>query len=356
MPRLPYPPARAPSRSAPERLGSFWNQVGLVAFALILGSTPAEADPATSYYAAIDSTNSASLRQSLHALVDDHQRYPYTSTATDTWDILEEAQSDPEAEGFILDLYGDRSLVREGGGNSEYNREHTWPKSYGFPSDSSQNSAYTDCHMLFLADSGYNSSRSNKPYGSCDASCTEKPTGDAFDESPLPGVYPGQSNWTKAGVWETWGERRGDVARALLYADIRYEGGHHGDTGASEPDLILTDALALIQTTPGNASVAYMGDLSTLLQWHNQDPPDQGERARNDIVESYQGNRNPFIDHPEWVDCVFSEVCDSAPIPLPTLNPAFLAVWILTMAFTGVAMAHRFSSETRAASKKTPRH
>jgi len=55
-----------------------------------------------------------------------------------------------------------------------------------------------------------------------------------------------------------------------------------------------------------NALVIYMGKLSTLLEWSEQDPPDDKERSRNDAVFSYQTNRNPFIDHPEWARCVFT--------------------------------------------------
>jgi endonuclease I len=43
-----------------------------------------------------------------------------------------------------------------------------------------------------------------------------------------------------------------------------------------------------------------MGLLSTLLQWHQQDPPNGAERIRNEAIQEFQGNRNPFIDHPEW--------------------------------------------------------
>jgi endonuclease I len=43
-----------------------------------------------------------------------------------------------------------------------------------------------------------------------------------------------------------------------------------------------------------------MGLLSTLIAWHQADPPDDAERARNEVIYSFQGNRNPFIDHPEW--------------------------------------------------------
>jgi hypothetical protein len=131
------------------------------------------------------------------------------------------------------------------------------------------------------------------------------------------GEYPGDSNWRTGsgptGSWETWtgdlGGRRGDVARALFYLDVRYDGSDHQD-GSEEPDLILTDDRALIVSDNTNPQdPAYMGVLSTLLEWHDQDPPDDVERARNEVVFAAQGNRNPFIDHPEWVRCVFVEGC-----------------------------------------------
>src|SRR3546814_14573384 len=79
---------------------------------------------------------------------------------------------------------------------------------------------------------------------------------------------------------------------------IRYEGGRDAHTDQSEPDLELTDNRSLIVKTSG--SPAYMGLLSTLLAWHQADPPADAERGRNEVVYSFQGNRNPFIDHPHW--------------------------------------------------------
>jgi hypothetical protein len=93
--------------------------------------------------------------------------------------------------------------------------------------------------------------------------------------------------------------------------DVRYEGGTHGVTSASEPDLILTDDLQLIDDsrTGKNEATGYMGMLSVLLDWHRQDPVDPVEMQHHETVASFQGNRNPFIDHPEWASCVFEGQC-----------------------------------------------
>ncbi len=93
----------------------------------------------------------------------------------------------------------------------------------------------------------------------------------------------------------------------MLYLDVRYEGGTHGVTGMAEPNLVLTDDWQAIDDcrTGLNETVAYMGKLSVLLQWHEEDPVDLVEEARHEVVASAQGNRNPFIDQPDWVICVF---------------------------------------------------
>lgn len=266
--------------------------------------------PGNDYYQGVNLANASTLRASLHAIIDDHQRFPYSSSATDTWDVLEFADEDPLNPGRILDVYRNASYQKYGAGNTEYNREHTWPKSYGFTNDGSTNYPYTDTHMLFLSDSGYNSSRGNKPYANCLSGCTERTTVAHNGEGGGSGVFPGNSNWYSTTYWQTWGDRKGDVARALLYMDVRYEGGTHGVTGAAEPNLILTDDPGLIQSSGSNLSVAYMGRLADLLQWHAEDPVDDKERLRNEAVYSYQGNRNPFIDHPEWAACIFQNQCN----------------------------------------------
>jgi len=81
----------------------------------------------------------------------------------------------------------------------------------------------------------------------------------------------------------------------MFYMDVRYEG------TSGEPNLILTDIPSQI-----NSSNTFMGKLGTLLAWHYGDPVSPAERQRNDrVFADFQRNRNPFIDHPEWVDAVF---------------------------------------------------
>ncbi len=299
------------SDAASDWLRNDFDGAGLGGFPGDLGPSEAYNTPGLAnrrrledYYATADTGDPATLRSTLHEIIDDHIRHEYTADVTDTWDILDPASEDPNEPFNILDVYKNASYPKAGAGNGNYDREHTWPKSYGFSSNSYTNSPYTDCHHLFPADGSYNGSRSNKPFDTCDGACEEWTTDVNNNSGGGSGVYPGNSNWTDASRWETWVGRRGDVARAVMYMALRYEGGTHGVTGFDEPDLVLTDNPALIQTT--SSSPAYMGILSTVLAWHIADPVDGLERHRADVVWQHQGNRNPFIDHPRWADCVFA--------------------------------------------------
>ncbi len=258
------------------------------------------------YYAHVNTSSPSQLRCSLHETIKGHTAYPYSGGGIDTWAILEIADEDPTSANKILDVYRNHSYTkissRAGTGSGlTYNREHTWPKSLGFSSATGNlglpNSPHTDTHMLYLSDTNYNSDRGNSPYGNC-SGCTERATEAYNGAGGGSGVYPGNSNWFSSSYFQTWGKRKGDVARAVMYMAIRYEGDKHPTTGQNEPDLELTDNPSLIVATSG--SPAYMGLMSTLLAWHQADPPDAAERARDEVIYSFQGNRNPFIDHPEW--------------------------------------------------------
>ena len=183
------------------------------AIAVLFASLTAQAPP--TYYNSINTTSAATLRQTLHTRIHDHTRIPYTATGTDTWVVLEQADQNPANAGAILDLYKNSSYAKVGSGIGPYDREHSWPKSYGFPNDVSTNYPYTDCHHLFLCDSVYNSTRSNRAYATTNAAASERTTTLTNGVGGGAGIYPGNSNWTDAilttGSWETWGDRRGDV-------------------------------------------------------------------------------------------------------------------------------------------------
>lgn len=266
------------------------------------------------YYAQVNTSSPDQLRCSLHATIRGHTSYPYSGSGTNTWTILELAQEDPNDPGKIVDVYRNRSYNkvsdRAGTGSGiTYNREHTWPNSLGFPSATGNlgkpNAPYTDTHMLWLSDTQWNSDRGNKPYANCATNCGERTTEANGGVGGGGGVYPGNSNWVKTpdgnqGSFETWNHRKGEMARAIFYMAIRYEGGVDPVSGQDEPELELTDDRSHIVQMNNYSQTAYMGLLADLLAWHQADPPDAAELARNEVIQSFQGNRNPFVDHPEW--------------------------------------------------------
>ena len=155
-----------------------------------------------------------------------------------------------------------------------WNREHTWPKSHGFPSSSQY--GYTDAHHLRPTDCDVNSTRGNKDFDN-GGSLVNKTT-DCYTDSDS---------------FEPRDEVKGDCARMIFYMAVRYE----GDDG-SMPDLRIVNSTG--------TSGATLGKLSTLLQWHLDDPVDDRERQRNQrIFDNWQHNRNPFIDYPEAVELIW---------------------------------------------------
>ena len=287
------------------------------------------------YYAQVNTSSAEQLRCTLHLTIRGHTAYPYSGSGTNTWTILETAQANPDNPNQVLDVYRNRLYTavadRAGTGSGlTYNREHTWPNSLGFPSQTGDhglpNAPYTDTHMLYLSDTQWNADRSNSPYGNCPvaASCGERTTEVNGGFGGGSGVYPGNSNWVNNNTFETWNHRKGDVARAVMYMAIRYEGGTDPTSGQAEPNLELTDNRALIVGSSNYNVPAYMGLLSDLLAWHAADPPDAAEVARNDVIQTFQGNRNPFIDHPEWATLALFQSSNPATC-LPLANDLIFA-------------------------------
>jgi endonuclease I len=242
------------------------------------------------YYDTAENLEGSELKSALHAIISDHVKYPYTSTSTDIWDILKATDEDPNNSDNVILLYTGRSQAKtlnsgeaSPNGSNRWNREHVWSKSHGFPVEN--DTAYTDVHHLRPADESVNSSRSNLD----------------FDNGGVAHVEATDCNYD-GNSWEPRDAVKGDVARMMFYMVVRYDPGYHTDN--SLYDLELVDYAGVdIGDPPGEP---LFGKLSTLIQWHLQDPVDAFEQNRNEVAYGYQGNRNPFIDYPQWVESIFS--------------------------------------------------
>lgn len=236
------------------------------------------------YYAYAKDKSGIALFTALHEIINDHQEYPYTSSNTDTWDILRQADQDPNnAENVVL-IYSRESVnaAQEYNNGNGWNREHVWAKSRGDFGTSTGTG--TDVHNLRASNININEKRSNHSFDYCTSGCVSI-SNCKYSES---GAF---------GVFEPRDEDKGDVARIIFYMAVRYEGDRAG-----EPDL------KLLNNTQSTASKEpYHGVKNTLLEWHKQDPVDDFERHRNAVIYQFQENRNPFIDYPDLVDYLWGD-------------------------------------------------
>ena len=236
------------------------------------------------YYNSANDLSGEFLKTTLHNIIKDHTEYPYTSSSTDIWDILKETDKDTLNPDNVILFYSGWSVnaAQEYNSAQGWSREHVWAKSHGsFDTDIGIG---TDVHSLKPCDISVNSARGN----------------DDFDNGGE--IYIDGDGETECRTdydsWEARDAVKGDVARMLFYMATRYNGGN------DEPDLKLVDAVNTYEID--GTEKGYHGKLSTLLQWHKEDPVDSFEIRRNDIIYSYQGNRNPYIDHPEYVEKIWS--------------------------------------------------
>jgi len=241
--------------------------------ALVLSGCACGEEPA-GYYATAEGKTGPALRQALHDIIDGHQFLEYTRTD----EAMALTDRDPDNPGSVILIYSRRTEPASCC-TGEWNREHVWPNSFGIDSNLP---AHSDLHNLRPSDYDVNQRRGHKYFDESDeaAQSYQEP---AHNEAPLSSA--------DFDSWEPPESIKGDIARAMFYMAIRYEG------GPGEPDLELTDDVSEISTTNDK-----MGRLTTLLVWHLIDPVSDIERERNEGVFVKQGNRNPFVDHPEWVN------------------------------------------------------
>jgi len=229
------------------------------------------------YYIGLDGKADGTLRQAIQGIIA-NPNVVRAQTYTDVIDILNEADQNPANSNQVWLVYSEEGRAKldfqtTSDNNGKWNREHTFPRSragyqsieadevadgidtFWVSSVDSLRHGNSDAHALRAADGQENGVRNNQHYGE----------------------YNGPAG--------TQGSFKGDVARSVLYMEIRYNG------------------LEIVNGFPN--VTGQLGDLATLLEWHRNDPPDDFEMNRNNVIFNWQRNRNPFIDNPELVEYIW---------------------------------------------------
>lgn len=218
------------------------------------------------------------------------------------WDIYSDVPGGNPAYYYMV---GQDQCGTYSGEGDCYNREHSFPKSWW---GGTQDTQYTDLNHIFATDGYVNMKRSNYPYGDVGNATWTSTNGSKL------GTYANTSDYDGT-VFEPIDAYKGDVARALFYMATRYKDKIPQwvqDYGGS------TDIDVVFQSD-GSFNPWYY---AMMYQWHLQDPVSAKERMRNDSVYKVQGNRNPYIDHPEFVCLVFGNLFVDDPSNFTANSPS----------------------------------
>lgn len=284
--------------------------LGLIFFTLGLSQIP------NNYYNGTSGLTGKDLKTKLSQIITaNHTDQGYGSGSSGLWLAYKTTDRDKyyENDNTILDMYSENPTPSVPGINNDaysynfgqsnvggnqcgsanqnregfcYNREHSLPKSYFGGQNATPMSS--DAHFIIPSDYYVNSKRADYNYGEVGATSMEFTNGTKIGYS----VTPGFSNI----VFEPINEFKGDFARMHLYFITRYESQLPSFFALNKPD------------SPFDGST-YQGFktwyINMLLRWSAQDPVSQKEIDRNNAVYAYQGNRNPYIDHPEWINVIW---------------------------------------------------
>ena len=228
------------------------------------------------YYKSINSSmtggTNGTLRQALTELIDNPKVYTYKGNDSDCLGYLL-STTDVDKDGKMVLFYSQDKITPETSGR--WNREHVWPQSlsgglYG------KEGPGADMHHIRPTAINTNSNRGNLKYGNVNHSTANESHNTTYGTNTLSGWYGG-------GYFEPLDTVKGDAARICLYMYTCY---------------YASGSLKLNNVAK---------DIKTLVDWSNLDLPSEQEKIRNEKVYALQGNRNPYIDHPEWVNKIFGD-------------------------------------------------
>ncbi len=269
---------------------------------LVLNSVYGQAP--SNYYDGTAGLSGASLKSKLKTIITNgHQDNGYGNLLT----AFQSTDRDYfyENDGTVMDMYSENPTgtdpyiynhgVKQCGNYSVegdcYNREHVVPQSL-FNQNLPMRS---DVHFVTPTDGKVNGMRSNYPFGKVGSTSFTSLNGSKLGSSVSAG-YAGT-------VFEPIDEFKGDIARMILYFVTRYE---TQLSGFSSGNILGSTAYPGLQTW----------ELKQLLEWNNLDPVSPFEIARNNAAFTYQGNRNPYIDRPEFVALIWGAYMGVADVDL----------------------------------------
>lgn len=266
---------------------SMYKTILFIYFSFIMADIP------DGYYNSAEGLSGNTLKMALHDVIDNHDVQSYGSLhdhfeTTDrqfdntVWDMYSDNPNGNSA--YIYHFIDSDHCGNYSGEGDCYNREHSWPKSW-FNNASPMNS---DLFHLYPTDGYVNGHRGNYPYGEVGNATWTSTNGSKKGYSSSSG-YSGI-------VFEPIDEYKGDLARTYFYMSTRY---YSEDTSWDNTDMT-------------NGAELKNWAVDVLLNWHQLDPVSNKELNRNDEVYLIQENRNPFIDHPEWVECIWTDNCELA--------------------------------------------
>lgn len=288
-------------------------------------TTPATGEPA-GYYSTATNKSCADLKTALkqittngmqpktygqlwsqYSISDVKPREVGTGSANVIWDVYSDVPNGTDPYNFTP---GSDQCGNYSGEGDCYNREHTFPQSW-FTTGTSVGPG-TDYHQVYPTDGKVNAERGNLVFGEVATATYTSRNGSKKGSSAFAGV-----NGT---VFEPIDEYKGDLARAFLYMVTRYE-----DDMPNWGDLNSNSAPALAPNTYPSVDIPY---LRMMIKWHIEDPVSAKEIARNNAGYNFQRNRNPFVDHPEYVDMVWNSTCPgmaTLPVSITWFKGSFVA-------------------------------
>lgn len=265
----------------------------LLSLLLITILVIAKAQIPAGYYDNATGKTGATLKTALYNIIKGHTEVSYTPGV---WNAF--YTTDKKPNGKVWDMYSDipggtppyeYTLGSDQGSSSAtegccYNREHSFPKSW-FGDVAPMN---VDIFHIYPTDVTVNSKRGNMPYGTVSSPTWTSKNGSKVGSCSAPG-YTGE-------VFEPINEYKGDFARTYMYMVTRYE-------NVVVSWNSITDAQPTLNGTTFPCFDTWI--LNVLLAWNAADPVSDKEIARNNAVYAIQHNRNPYIDHPEYVNSVW---------------------------------------------------